>query len=213
MSRKRSARQWHRQHQADPYVREAQAGGYRSRAIYKLMELDRRDRLFQSGMTVIDLGAAPGAWSQYAQSRVGPKGRVLALDRLPMDPIEGVTHIEGDFTEESTLAEIQGWVESHRVDLVMSDMAPNMSGVDAVDQPRSIHLVELALDLAERVLDPGGRFVAKAFQGEGFDALVRTLRGTFRVVAIRKPDASRDRSREVYLVARNLATPKRSKIP
>jgi 23S rRNA (uridine2552-2'-O)-methyltransferase len=204
MAKKRSSsKAWLREHREDPYVQQAQREGYRSRACYKLIELQERDRLIRPGMTVIDLGSAPGGWSQVAAEQVGRRGRVIASDILPMDSIAGVVFIEGDFTEEEILRRILDAVGDTPVDLVMSDMAPNMSGMSAVDQPRSIYLVELALDLARQVLAPGGAFVAKVFQGEGFDELIREARGLFRQVSTRKPRASRARSREVYLVARD----------
>jgi 23S rRNA (uridine2552-2'-O)-methyltransferase len=204
MAKKRSSsKAWLREHREDPYVQQAQREGYRSRACYKLIELQERDRLIRPGMTVIDLGSAPGGWSQVAAEQVGRRGRVIASDILPMDSIAGVVFVQGDFTEEEILRRILDAVGDTPVDLVMSDMAPNMSGMSAVDQPRSIYLVELALDLARQVLAPGGAFVAKVFQGEGFDELIREARGLFRQVSTRKPRASRARSREVYLVARD----------
>ena len=204
MAKKRSSsKAWLREHREDPYVQQAQREGYRSRACYKLIELQEKDRLIRPGMTVIDLGSAPGGWSQVAAEQVGRRGRVIASDILPMDSIAGVVFIQGDFTEEEILRRILDAVGDTAVDLVMSDMAPNMSGMSAVDQPRSIYLVELALDLARQVLAPGGSFVAKVFQGEGFDELIREARGLFRQVSTRKPQASRPRSREVYLVARD----------
>lgn len=203
MPKKRSSsKAWLKEHREDPYVQQAQREGYRSRACYKLLELQQRDRLFRPGMTVLDLGSAPGGWSQVAARLVGHSGRVVASDILPMDSIAGVEFIQGDFTEEAVFRQILAAVSGLPVDLVMSDMAPNMSGMNAVDQPRSIYLVELALDLARQVLAPGGVFVSKVFQGEGFDAVFRDLRDSFDKVLTRKPRASRPRSREVYLVAR-----------
>ena len=204
MAKKRSSsKAWLREHREDPYVQQAQREGYRSRACYKLIELQERDRLIRPGMTVIDLGSAPGGWSQVAAEQVGRRGRVIASDILPMDSIAGVEFIQGDFTEEEILRRILDAVGDAPVALVMSDMAPNMSGMNAVDQPRSIYLVELALDLARQVLAPGGCFVAKVFQGEGFDELLLEARRLFRRVSTRKPRASRARSREMYLVARD----------
>ena len=203
MARSKSSGRWLREHESDPYVQRSRAEGYRSRASFKLLELDRRDRLFRPGMTVVDLGAAPGGWSQVAAGRVGGKGRVIASDILDMESVEGVDFIQGDFTEEPVLEALLARLGDGGADLVISDMAPNMSGMKAVDQPRAMYLVELALDLALRVLKPGGGFVAKVFQGEGFDALLAELKRTFAVVAVRKPDASRARSPEVYLVAKN----------
>ena len=204
MAKKRSSsKAWLREHREDPYVQQAQREGYRSRACYKLIELQEKDRLIRPGMTVIDLGSAPGGWSQVAAELVGRRGRVIASDILPMDGIADVVFIQGDFTEEEVLRCILDAVGDVPVDLVMSDMAPNMSGMNAVDQPRSIYLVELALELARQILAPGGCFVAKVFQGEGFDELIREARGLFRQVSTRKPQASRARSREVYLVAKD----------
>jgi 23S rRNA (uridine2552-2'-O)-methyltransferase len=180
----------------------AQREGYRSRACYKLLELQEKDRLIRPGMTVIDLGSAPGGWSQVAVEQVGHNGRVIASDILAMDSLAGVEFIQGDFTEEAVFEQILAAIGDSPVDLVISDMAPNMSGMNAVDQPRSMYLVELALDMARRVLAPGGSFVAKVFQGEGFDELIRDARGSFDKVLTRKPKASRPRSREVYLVAK-----------
>lgn len=204
MPKKRSSsKAWLREHREDPYVQQAVRDGYRSRACYKLLELQEREQLFKAGMTVIDLGSAPGGWSQVAAKLVGERGRVIASDILPMDSIADVTFIQGDFTEESVFNDILKEIGDKNVDLVISDMAPNMSGVNAVDQPRSIYLVELALDLACRVLAPGGTFVTKVFQGEGFDPLFQAAREQFGKVLTRKPQASRPRSREVYLVARD----------
>jgi 23S rRNA (uridine2552-2'-O)-methyltransferase len=204
MPKKRSSsKAWLREHREDPYVQQALRDGYRSRACYKLLELQEREQLFKAGMTVIDLGSAPGGWSQVAAKLVGERGRVIASDILPMDSIADVTFIQGDFTEEAVFNDILREIGEKPVDLVISDMAPNMSGVNAVDQPRSIYLVELALDLACRVLIPGGTFVTKVFQGEGFDPLFQSAREQFGKVLTRKPQASRPRSREVYLVARD----------
>jgi 23S rRNA (uridine2552-2'-O)-methyltransferase len=173
----------------------------RSRATYKLEELDQAERLLKPGMVIVDLGAAPGGWSQYAAKVLNGKGAVYALDLLPMDGITGVEFIQGDFREEGPLAELLGRLGERRVDLVMSDMAPNMSGIDAVDQPRQMHLVELALDFALKVLKPGGTFLAKVFQGAGFEELVKQTRREFDQVRMRKPPASRSRSAEMYLLA------------
>jgi len=204
MAKKRSSsKAWLREHREDPFVQQAQREGYRSRACYKLIELQEKDRLIRPGMTVIDLGSAPGGWSQVAAEQVGRRGTVIASDILPMDSIAGVVFIQGDFTEEEVLRRILDALGGVPVDLVMSDMAPNLSGMNAVDQPRSIYLVELALDLAKRVLAPGGCFVAKIFQGEGFEELIREARTLFRQVSTRKPRASRPRSREVYLMAKD----------
>jgi 23S rRNA (uridine2552-2'-O)-methyltransferase len=196
-----SSKAWLKEHRDDPYVQRAQREGYRSRACYKLLELQDRDRLFRPGMTVVDLGSAPGGWSQVAAELVGHKGRVIASDILPMDNLTRVEFILGDFTEDAVFGQILSAIGEDPVDLVISDMAPNMSGVNAVDQPRSMYLVELALDMARNVLAPGGSFVSKVFQGEGFDDLFRDARTSFDKVLTRKPGASRPRSREVYLVA------------
>jgi 23S rRNA (uridine2552-2'-O)-methyltransferase len=202
MAKKRSSsKAWLKEHRDDPYVQRAQRDGYRSRACYKLLELQERDRLIRPGMTVLDLGCAPGGWSQVAAELVGHKGRVIASDILPMDNLAGVAFVLGDFTEDEVVEQILALIGDEPVDLVMSDMAPNMSGMNAVDQPRSMYLVELALDMARQVLTPGGSFVAKVFHGEGFDELFRDVRTSFDRVLTRKPKASRPRSREVYLVA------------
>jgi 23S rRNA (uridine2552-2'-O)-methyltransferase len=200
--RRSSSKAWLREHHDDPYVQQAIREGYRSRACYKLLELQERDRLFRPGMTVIDLGSAPGGWSQVATQLVGERGTVIASDILAMDSIADVTFVQGDFTENEVFERILAEVGDRGVDLVISDMAPNMSGVNEVDQPRSMYLVELALDLATRVVAPGGSFIAKVFQGEGFEELLRASREVFGRVSTRKPAASRPRSREVYLVAR-----------
>ncbi|ABE60426.1 23S rRNA (uridine(2552)-2'-O)-methyltransferase RlmE [Chromohalobacter israelensis] len=197
----KSSASWLKEHFDDRYVQRSWQDGYRSRASYKLLELDAKDALLKPGMTVIDLGAAPGGWSQIAADKVGDKGCVIASDILEMDALAGVTFVQGDFTEMEVLEQILVALEGRRVDLVMSDMAPNMSGMAAIDQPQAMYLVELALDLARQTLSPGGRFLAKVFQGEGFDAYLKELRGSFRKVVTRKPEASRARSREVYLLA------------
>jgi 23S rRNA (uridine2552-2'-O)-methyltransferase len=201
MARSVSSKRWLAEHFSDEYVRRAQKEGWRSRAVYKLIELNERDRLLKPGMTVVDLGAAPGGWTQYAAGRVGGKGHVYALDLLPMDHFADTTVLQGDFTEDAVLERLETALGETAVDLVLSDMAPNMSGVESVDIPRSMYLAELALDFCDRMLREGGSFVTKLFQGEGFDAFVREVRGRFDRVAVRKPKASRPRSREVYLVA------------
>jgi len=200
VARSKSSDRWMREHFKDQFVQQSQADGYRSRACYKLMELDDKDRFFRPGQVVVDLGAAPGGWSQVAVERVGLKGRVIASDVLPMDAIGGVTFIQGDFTEQSVLDELLALLDGQPVDVVISDMAPNMSGMAAVDMPRSIHLVELALDMAGQVLRPGGSFVTKVFQGEGYQDVLGTMKTQFSRVVARKPDASRARSREHYQV-------------
>jgi len=203
MAKKRSSsKAWLKEHRDDPYVQLAQREGYRSRASYKLLELQEKDKLLREGMTVLDLGSAPGGWSQVAAARVGASGIIIASDILPMEDLNGVTFIEGDFTEEPVFHQILAALGGRSADLVISDMAPNMSGVPAVDQPRAIHLAELALGMAQQVLAPGGAFVAKLFQGEGFDEVFRQAKASFLKVSTRKPRASRARSREVYLVAK-----------
>jgi 23S rRNA (uridine2552-2'-O)-methyltransferase len=197
-------RSWIKQHVKDPYVKQSQVDGYRSRASYKLLEIVEKDRLIRSGMTVVDLGSAPGGWSQVAARLVGHTGRVHALDLLPMDSIAGVDFIQGDFTEDDIFDELLKLIENRPVDLVISDMAPNLSGNKAVDQPAVMFLAELAVELAEKVLTINGVFIAKLFQGQGFDPFVLQVRTLFNGVSIIKPDASRSRSREVYLVAKGL---------
>lgn len=200
--KKGSSRRWLKEHFDDSYVKRAQAAGYRSRASFKLLEIQDKDRLIKPGMTVVDLGAAPGGWSQVAAELVGARGRVVASDILAMEPIEGVDFVQGDFTEQDALDGILTLLNGERADLVISDMAPNMSGMPAVDQPRAMYLVELAFDLATRILRPDGDFLTKVFQGEGFDELLGTMREHFGQVVTRKPGASRARSREMYLLGR-----------
>lgn len=201
MSRSKSSHRWLKEHFSDPYVKKAQAEGMRSRAAYKLEELVERDRLLRPGMAVVDLGAAPGGWSQWVRQSLGDTGRVVALDILDMPSLAGVEFICGDFREDAVLAQLEALLNSQPVDLVLSDMAPNMSGVDAVDLPRAMHLAELAMDFADRHLRPGGTFLIKLFQGVGFDDYVRALRKRYARVVIRKPAASRKRSPEVYALA------------
>ena len=201
--KKSSSKGWLKEHRDDHYVQQALRDGYRSRACYKLLELQDKDRLFRPGMTVLDLGSAPGGWSQVAADLVGHKGRVIASDILPMDGLAGVEFIQGDFTEDEIFERIQAAIGDQPLDLVISDMAPNISGMSALDQPRSMYLVELAVHMAREVLAPGGSFVAKVFQGEGFEDLMRECKTSFATVLTRKPKASRARSREVYLVAKN----------
>lgn len=202
MARSKTSQNWLREHFNDPYVKMAQKDGYRSRASYKLLEIQEKDRILRPGNTVIDLGAAPGGWSQVTSRVLGDKGRLIASDILEMDSIPDVTFIQGDFTEESVLSQILEAVGNHPVDLVISDMAPNMSGVKLADQARAMYLCELALDLAGQVLRPGGDFLIKIFQGEGFDVYHKQVRTMFDKVQMRKPLSSRDRSREQYLLAR-----------
>jgi 23S rRNA (uridine2552-2'-O)-methyltransferase len=202
MGRSKSSHQWLRKHFDDEFVKRAQREGYRSRAVYKLDEIQQKDRILRPGSVVVDLGAAPGGWSQYAAQQLGGKGRIIALDILPMEPLPGVEFLQGDFREDEALAALLELLEGATVSLVMSDMAPNISGMGAVDQPRSMYLVELAVDFAATVLDKGGDLLFKGFQGEGFDALLRDLRGQYRKILIRKPKASRPKSREVYVLAK-----------
>ncbi|SMF95288.1 23S rRNA (uridine2552-2'-O)-methyltransferase [Methylomagnum ishizawai] len=202
MARSRSSGRWLSEHFSDEYVKLAQAQGYRSRAVFKLKELDERERLFKPGMAVIDLGAAPGGWSQYAAERIGKSGKIIALDLLPVEAMPGVVFIQGDFREEAVLEQLRAELSGQLADLVLSDMAPNTTGVNAVDQARSMVLAELALDTARETLKPGGGFVVKLFQGPDFDAYVKAAREVFAKVTVRKPKASRDRSPEVYLVGK-----------
>jgi 23S rRNA (uridine2552-2'-O)-methyltransferase len=201
--RSKSSGRWLQEHFADPFVKKARAQGFRSRAIYKLEELDQRERLLRPGQVCLDLGAAPGAWSQYAARRVGPKGRVVATDILPMDPIVGVEFVQGDFREAAVVAALRALLPERGVDLLLSDMAPNLSGIDAVDQPRAMYLAELALDTAEQVLKPGAAALIKVFQGSGFTELLTAARGRFSKVRTLKPEASRARSPELYLLAKD----------
>jgi 23S rRNA (uridine2552-2'-O)-methyltransferase len=200
--RSKSSQNWLREHFNDPFVKQAQKDGYRSRASYKLLEIQEKDRLIRPGMTVVDLGAAPGGWSQVTSRLIGGQGRLIASDILEMDSIPDVTFIQGDFTEDAVFKQILEAIGNTEVDLVISDMAPNMSGLSAVDMPRAMFLCELALDLAGRVLRPGGDFLIKIFQGEGFDTYHKDVRKMFDKVQMRKPTSSRDRSREQYLLGR-----------
>ena len=203
MKRSKSSRQWLDRHFNDAYVKKAQKAGYRSRAAYKLLEIQEKDRVVKPGMRVVDLGAAPGGWSQIARDLVGDRGQVIALDILPMDPIAGVDIIQGDFREEEPLAQLRNLLGTEPVDLVISDMAPNVTGMTSVDQPRAMYLCELALDFARESLKPGGGFVIKVFQGAGFDEYIKSVRQSFGRVVSRKPASSRSKSREIYLVAGN----------
>jgi len=202
MARSKSSGSWLRRHVTDPFVKQAQIDGYRSRSAYKLIELDERDRLMRPGMRVLDLGSAPGGWSQVAAKAVDAKGRVLATDILPMDPIGNVDFIQGDFTSDTVVEQIKAWLGDGKFDLVVSDIAPNLSGIDSADQARSIYFLELALDTVRLMLKPGANFVAKMFQGQGSDEYVKELRKHFGKISIRKPKASRPESREVYIVAK-----------
>ena len=199
----KSKQPWLNEHFNDVYVKMAMKEGYRSRAVYKLQEINERDGLFQPGMTVVDLGAAPGGWSQIAAKYVGEKGRVIALDILPMEPLERVEFIQGDFQEQCVLDKILALMSGQKANLVISDMAPNITGMNVIDQPKAMYLSELAVDFARQVLVSGGDLVVKVFQGAGFDHFVKELHQSFEKVMIRKPKASRPRSREVYVVARN----------
>jgi len=203
MARSKSSEGWLKEHFDDEYVARAQQEGYRSRATYKLLEINEKDNLLRRGMTVVDLGAAPGGWSQIAADIVGSDGMVVALDILPMDPLAGVAVLEGDFQEEGVFNQLLATIGERPVDIVMSDMAPNMSGMRSIDQPKAMYLCELSLDLARSVLKPGGSMLIKLFQGEGSDEFIRECRKSFRKVLIRKPAASRARSREVYMLALN----------
>lgn len=200
--RTKSSARWLAEHFSDTYVRRAQAEGWRSRAVFKLEEIQRRDRLIRPGMTIVDLGAAPGGWSQYAARVLAGQGLILALDVLPMEPLDGVQFMQGDFTDASVLEALEAHLAGQSVDLVMSDMAPNISGEEAIDQPRAMYLAELALDFARARLAPQGVFLVKVFQGAGFPAYLQALRAGFKSVTARKPDSSRARSRELYLVAK-----------
>ena len=200
MSRSKSSKRWLQEHHQDAYVLKAREQGYRSRAVFKLAEIQQKDRIIKPGQLVLDLGAAPGGWSEYAQQIVGDQGRVIALDLLPIEPIAGVKFIQGDFTEQQTLDQLLALIEDCRLDLVLSDMAPNLSGMGSVDQPRSLYLAELAFDLARQFLAVDGVFVIKLFHGEGFEDLISLFRLSFKTVRFRKPDASRARSSEIYAV-------------
>ena len=202
MAKSKSSKRWLAEHFDDPFVRMAQQQGLRSRSAFKLLEIQEKYGLIEEGMTVVDLGAAPGGWCQVAAPLVGDRGRVIGLDVLSMEPVPGVEFIQGDFTEDEPLAELERMLNGAQVDLVLSDMAPNMSGMAAIDQARAMYLAELALDFVRGHLRPGGDFLIKLFQGEDFDRFVREVRALFEKVVVRKPKASRARSREVYLLAR-----------
>ena len=201
--RSKSSHKWLLEHHRDQYVKRAQTDGYRSRASYKLIEINQKDKIFKPGLIVVDLGAAPGGWSQVAAKLVGPGGKIIASDILNMDPIDKVDFVLGDFTNSVVLQNILDLLDNNLVDLVISDMAPNMSGIRGVDQTKAMYLIELALDMACKVLKPGGNFVVKVFHGEGFDQYMLELKKRFKQVISRKPNASRSRSREVYVVAKN----------
>ncbi len=202
MTRTKSSSEWLRRHVNDPYVKQAQLDGYRSRSAYKLIELNEKDRLIKPGMRILDLGSAPGGWSQVAGKLVGRKGRVLATDILPMDPIDNVDFVQGDFNDDAVVAQLLEWLEGGKFDLIISDIAPNLSGIDSADQAGSMYFLELALDTVRKTLKTGATFAAKMFQGSGSDEYVKELRKSFEKVLIRKPAASRAQSREVYIVAK-----------
>jgi len=202
VARSKTSSGWLREHFDDQYVKMSQKDGYRSRASYKLLEIDKKDKILRPGSVVIDLGAAPGGWTQVVAEKVGPSGIIVASDILPMDALADVEFIQGDFTEQEVLDQILETMGDRKADLVISDMAPNMSGMSSVDIPKAMYLVELSLDLAKTVLKPGGDFVAKVFQGEGFTELLEDMRGQFSKVVSRKPEASRARSKEVYQVCK-----------
>jgi 23S rRNA (uridine2552-2'-O)-methyltransferase len=204
MSRTKTSKAWMREHVNDPYVQKARADGYRSRAAYKLLEMDKKDRLLAPGQWLVDLGAAPGAWSQVAAAKLGPKGRIIALDLLPMEPLPGVFFVQGDFREQGALDGLAAALGGRKADLVISDMSPNISGIGASDQARSVHLCELALEFAHAHLKPGGSLVLKAFQGAGFAEFLAGMRKAFTKVESRKPGASRGRSSEMYLLGKGL---------
>jgi 23S rRNA (uridine2552-2'-O)-methyltransferase len=202
MARSKSSASWMSRHLSDPFVKQAQKDGYRSRSAYKLVELNEKDKLIRPGMRLLDLGSAPGGWSQVAGKLVGDKGRVLATDILPMDALRNVDFIQGDFTDDAVVQRLLDWLGGGKFDLIISDIAPNVTGISSADQASSIHFLELALDTVRRTLKPGATFAAKMFQGSGSDQYVKELRLHFDKVVIRKPEASRKESREVYLVAK-----------
>lgn len=202
MTRSKSSKRWLQEHFDDEFVKKSQLEGYRSRAVYKLKEIDEKERLIKPGQIIVDLGAAPGGWSQYVTQKLQGNGRVIALDCLPMDALPGVDFIQGDFREESVLQALMQLTPAHGVDLILSDMAPNMSGSAAIDMPRAMYLIELAFDFADAMLKPGGAMLVKLFHGAGFDELIKQIRTKFDKVTIKKPMASRSRSRETYLLAK-----------
>jgi 23S rRNA (uridine2552-2'-O)-methyltransferase len=201
MARSKTSKSWLKEHFDDPYVKRSKEEGYRSRASFKLLELQKKDGFIEAGMTVVDLGAAPGGWSQVAAELVGHKGKVIASDILPMDSLAGVEFVQGDFTDETVLNEVLARLDDIRADLVISDMAPNMSGIRDIDQPQAMCLAELALEMAKVVLKPGAALLMKVFHGEGLDALQKELKLSFNTVKVRKPKASRARSSEIYLLS------------
>lgn len=201
MSRSKTSKAWLKEHFDDEFVRRSQKEGYRSRAVYKLQEIDEKDKLIHPGMTLIDLGAAPGGWSQYAARKLKGKGRIIAMDILPMDPLEGVEFIQGDFLDDRVYQSLLECLGNDQPELVISDMAPNMSGMEAVDIPRAMYMAELALEFARQTLKPGASLLVKLFQGEGYEAYLKALKSSFNRVITRKPRASRNRSREIYALA------------
>jgi 23S rRNA (uridine2552-2'-O)-methyltransferase len=207
MARTRTSKAWLHEHVTDAWVQKAKAEGWRSRAAFKLMQIDQKDQLLRPGMTVLDLGATPGGWSQVAVKAVGPAGRVVAVDLLPMEPVHGAMFVQGDFEDDAILPRIEAALAGRQADLVLSDMAPNLTGVGVSDQARSVRLAEAALDAARRWLRPGGNLLVKVFHGAGFDDYVRLLRAQFGQVVARKPEASRGRSAETYLLAKGLRGP------
>ena len=200
---RRTGQSWQQRQERDPYVQQARRDGWRSRAVYKLEQIDQKERFLKPDMLCVDLGSAPGSWSQYVTEKLKGRVRIIAVDLLPMDALPSVEFIQGDFTDDEMLSDMQDAIGDSKVDLVMSDMAPNISGNRVVDQPRSMYLAELAMDLCQQILRPGGDFVCKLFQGEGIDEFIGASRGAFKRVKVMKPKASRPGSREVYLVARN----------
>ena len=208
MKRSKTSRQWLHRHVTDPYVQRSKREGYRARSAYKLIEIDERDKLLKPGQVIVDLGAAPGGWSQVAAKRVGAAGKVVAIDLLPMDPVAGVTVLQADFGSRKGLDAVQAALGGRRVDVVLSDMAPNLSGIAVSDQARSMELAEIARDFALLHLQPEGALLTKIFQGAGYDDYLKSLRGAFRKVVVRKPDASRDESAEQFLLARGLKSAK-----
>lgn len=209
MSQSKSSKRWLQEHEKDPYVQQARKEGYRGRAVYKLAEIQKKKQILKPNQWVVDLGAAPGSWSQYVVNCLGRGGRIIALDRLPMDPIVGVTFLEGDFTKEEVLSALEQELQGNKVDVILSDMAPNISGCRTADQMQVILLAELGLEFAVQWLKPGGTFLIKLFHGEGFDEYIRTIRRHFACVSICKPKASRNRSREVYCVAQSILSESR----
>jgi 23S rRNA (uridine2552-2'-O)-methyltransferase len=199
--RSKSSHQWLKEHFSDPYVKQSWADGYRSRAAYKLLEIQKKDRILKPGMKVVDLGAAPGSWAQVAKEYIGKKGLLIGLDLLPIEPMPNATFLQGDFKDEAIYQQLTDLLQQEKVDVILSDMAPNMSGNREVDQPQAMYLIDLAVDFAKQNLKPDGCLLMKVFSGEGFDQLVKDLRKQYSKVVIRKPDASRDRSRELYLLA------------